>query len=102
MKPIRLSEFQTELVEDDIFNVAQLLVYRVPNRERVVAAVKFLHELVIPARTGIPTADPTARVQDATLLLIRALVASPLPPRPKFWRLLSLVRWLLLKLLRAI
>ena len=103
MKPIRMSEFRTQLSADDIKALAQLLVYRVPSRLRVIASVKFLTRLIYREQEHMYLAkSPTASVMDATLLLLRTMNTAVEPPTPKFWQLKRLVRWTLLKALRVV
>jgi hypothetical protein len=98
-----MSEFQTGLNADDIKALAQLLVYRTPNRLRVIAAVKFLTRLIYAEQKDMYLAkNPDACVMDTTLLLLRAMNTAVDPPTPKFWQVKRLVRWALLKGLRVV
>lgn len=103
MQPIRMSEFQTGLNAEDIKALAQLLVYRTPNRLRVIAAAKYLTRLIYAQHKDMYISkSPEASVMDTTLLLLRTMNTAVEPPTPKYWQLKRLVRWTLLKALRAV
>jgi hypothetical protein len=103
MQPIRMSEFATELNADDIKALAQLLVYRTPNRVRVIAAVKYLTRMIYASQQHMYIAkNVDACVTDTTILLLKAMVTAADPPKPRFWQVKRVIRWVLLKALRAI
>jgi hypothetical protein len=98
-----MSEFRDDLTADDIKAIAQLVVYRSPNRTRVIAAIKYLTRMMYNSIEHVYIAkDIDASVMDATLLLLRAMNTVADPPKPKFWQVKRVVRWGLLKALRAV
>lgn len=103
MQPIRMSEFATEVNADDIKALAQLLVYRAPSRLRVIAAVKYLTRLMYASQAHVYMAKSMgACVTDTTLLLLKAMIVASDPPKPRFWQVKRVARWVLIKALRVI
>jgi hypothetical protein len=103
MQPIKMSEFAAELSADDIKALAQLIVYRVPSRLRVIAAVKYLTRLIYrQSRDLYKAGNPDACVIDTTMLLLRNMQLAPKPTRPSWWKVRRVTRWALLKALEIV